>query len=108
MADLPLAVVLVTAPSHDAAEQLVHTLVDERLAACGNIVPNVISIYRWQGAVQRESEVLIVLKTTRAVRARLIARVAELHPYEVPEVLALEVDAGLESYTGWVAANVHE
>lgn len=102
-----LMMVMVTTPSHDVAENIVTALVEERLAACGNIVQNVTSIYRWEGAVQRENEVLVILKTTRAVLADLMRRVEELHPYDVPEVLALPVATGLDAYASWVAANVH-
>lgn len=107
MVESPITVAIVTAPSHDVADRLVTTIVEERLAACGNIVPGLTSIYRWEGALQRDNEVLIVFKTTRAVLAKLMARVEEIHPYDVPEVLALPVTAGLEAYTTWVAANVH-
>jgi periplasmic divalent cation tolerance protein len=98
---------IVTAPSHDVADRLVTTIVEERLAACGNIVPGLTSIYHWEGALQRDSEVLIIFKTTRAVLAQLMTRVAEIHPYDVPEVLAVPVTAGLDAYTTWVAENVH-
>jgi periplasmic divalent cation tolerance protein len=98
---------IVTAPSHDVADRLVTTIVEERLAACGNIVPGLTSIYHWEGALQRDSEVLIIFKTTKAVLARLMARVDEIHPYDVPEVLAVPVTAGLDAYTTWVAENVH-
>lgn len=102
-----MVMVVVTAPSHDAADGIVTTIVEERLAACGNIVPGVTSVYRWKGAVQRDSEVLILFKTTRAVLAQMMTRVSEIHPYDVPEVLAVPVTAGLEAYTAWVAASVH-
>jgi periplasmic divalent cation tolerance protein len=105
--ETPVCVALVTAPSGDVAERIVTAVVDEQLAACGNIVPGLTSIYRWEGAVQRDSEVLILFKTTRAVLPQLLTRVAALHPYDVPEVLALPVAAGLEAYTKWVTANVH-
>lgn len=108
IAELPVSIALVTAPAQDVAERIVRALVEERLAACGNIVPGITSIYRWEGAIQQETEVLIVLKTTRACVARLIARVKDLHPYDVPEVLALPVTAGLEAYAAWVAANVYD
>lgn len=108
MPESALMLVIVTAPSQDVAENVVTAVVEERLAACGNIVPGVTSIYRWEGAVQREAEVLIVLKTTRAVLAALMRRVEELHPYDVPEVLALPVATGLDAYAVWVAANVHD
>ena len=102
-----VAMVVVTAPSHDVADRIVTAVVEEGLAACGNIVPGVTSIYRWEGAVQRDSEVLILFKTTQTVLGQLMKRVEEIHPYDVPEVLALPVAAGLEAYTSWVAANVH-
>ena len=99
-----VVVVLVTAPDAEVAEHIVRTLVDEELAACGNIVPGVVSIYRWEGAVQRDSEVLIVLKTTRARAPDVVARVPALHPYEVPEVLVVPVNDGFAPYMRWVAA----
>mgnify|MGYP001950430392 CR=1 FL=1 len=99
-------VVLTTAPSVEVAEALVRTLVEERLAACGNIVPGLTSIYRWRGEVEREEEVLVILKTEASAVARLVARVAELHPYEVPEALVLPVEAGHGPYLAWVRENV--
>lgn len=99
-----VVVVLVTAPDAGVAEHIVRTLVDEELAACGNILPGVVSIYRWEGAVQRDSEVLIVLKTTRARAPDVVARVPALHPYEVPEVLVVPVNDGFAPYMRWVAA----
>jgi periplasmic divalent cation tolerance protein len=98
-------VVLVTAPSQTVADQIVTRIVEERLAACGNIVPGVTSIYRWQEAVQRDEESLIVFKTTRAMVPRMMARIEALHPYDVPEALVLTVDAGLAPYLAWVTAN---
>jgi periplasmic divalent cation tolerance protein len=100
-----VVVVLITAPSREVAESLVQQLVAERLAACGNIVPGVTSIYRWEGAVERADELLIVCKTTRAMVPRLLSRVEELHPYDVPEALVLPIEAGLAPYLGWVTAN---
>jgi periplasmic divalent cation tolerance protein len=102
MAPASIAVVLVTAPSPEVAEQLTRQVVEERLAACGNIVPSVISIYRWQGAVQREEEVLIIFKTPSAAAGRLMQRVRELHPYDVPEVVVLPVADVLPAYAQWV------
>ncbi len=95
-------VVLVTAPDRAAAERLVDTLLEERLIACGNLVPGVQSIYRWNDAVQRESEVLLVLKTTAARVPTLLQRVPALHPYDVPEVLVIPVEAGHGPYLEWV------
>jgi periplasmic divalent cation tolerance protein len=99
-------VVLCTAPTVEAAAVLARALVEARLAACGNVVPGLRSIYRWKGRVEEEPEVLLVLKTTRerfpALRDELVKR----HPYEVPEVLALPVEAGSAPYLEWLAAQV--
>jgi periplasmic divalent cation tolerance protein len=105
MSATAVVVVLVTAPSQTVAEHLVTTIVEERLAACGNIVPGVVSIYHWEGKVQRDEELLIAFKSTRAVVPRLLARIEALHPYEVPEALVLPIEAGLAPYLAWVAAN---
>ncbi len=99
-----VTLVLTTAPDAETGERLVRQLVDERLAACGNLVPGVVSIYRWEGAVQREGEVLVLLKTCGGSVERLFERVVELHPYEVPELLGFPVGAGLAAYCQWVAA----
>lgn len=96
--------VLVTAPDKETAERLGRTLVEERLAACANLVPGVVSIYRWSGEVHRDTEVLVIVKTTSARAERVRERVVELHPYEVPEVLVLAVEQGHEPYLDWVRA----
>jgi periplasmic divalent cation tolerance protein len=99
-------VVLVTTPTAERAADLARTLVEERLAACGNVIPGMRSIYRWQGKVEHEPEALLVLKTTRARFDALRDRVLALHPYDVPEVLALPVEAGSAAYLAWLAAQV--
>jgi periplasmic divalent cation tolerance protein len=96
-------VVLMTAPSPEVAESVVRVLVEERLAACGNLVPGATSIYWWQGAVQREAETFVMLKTTADRAAALVRRASELHPYDVPELLVLGVEDGLEPYIRWLA-----
>jgi periplasmic divalent cation tolerance protein len=98
-----LAVVLVTAPSQQVAEELVTALVEERLAACGNIVPGVLSIYRWQDTVERASEVLVVFKTPASLVSRMMDRVQQLHPYDVPEAISLRAADALPAYAAWVA-----
>ena len=105
MTEPAATVVLVTAPTQELAEQITTMIVQERLAACGNIVPGITSIYRWQDEVQHDTEVLIVFKTVNETVQRLAERVKELHPYEVPEVIALPVTAGSAAYLKWVAAN---
>ncbi len=101
-------VVLVTLPDAGAAESLVGKLVEDGVVACGNIIAGVTSIYRWEGAVERATEALVVFKTTAAGAARLVELVPGLHPYEVPEVLVLPVDAGHGPYLDWIAQNVSE
>ncbi len=96
-------VVLVTAPSAEKAAELGRALVDERLAACATLVPSVRSIYRWEGKVQDESEALLVLKTTRDRFDALRDRTLALHPYEVPEVIALPIEAGSARYLAWIS-----
>ncbi|HTN51294.1 MAG TPA: divalent-cation tolerance protein CutA [Anaeromyxobacter sp.] len=97
-------VVLVSAPTAEKAAELARALVEERLAACGNVVPGLRSIYRWEGKVHDEAEALLLLKTTRSRLERLRERILALHPYQVPEVLALPVEAGSEAYLAWLAA----
>ncbi|MBI4543937.1 MAG: divalent-cation tolerance protein CutA [Gemmatimonadetes bacterium] len=99
-------VALMTAPSAEVAERIVRTLVAEGLVACGSILPGLTSIYRWRGDVHCEAEVLVILKTTAAAVPRLLARAPELHPYDVPELLVLEVEAGHEPYLAWVGESV--
>jgi periplasmic divalent cation tolerance protein len=99
-------VVLVTAPSAETAAEVARALVEEGLAACGNVVPGLRSIYRWQGQVHDEAEALLVLKTERRLLEALKARLPALHPYQVPELLALPVEGGLAPYLEWIAASV--
>ena len=94
--------VLVTVPDPGKAAELARALVEARLAACGNVVPGVRSIFRWEGKVQDEAEALLILKTTRGRIPELVARIRALHPYEVPEVLAVPVEDGNGAYLDWV------
>ncbi len=95
-----LLVGLVTTPPKDA-ERIARTLVEERLAACVNIVCMVKSYYWWEGKVQADEECLLIVKTTRKVADRLISRVKEVHPYTVPEVVLLPAERVLEEYLEW-------
>ena len=97
-------VVFVTAPDPDTAAVIGRTLVEERLIACANIVPGIRSIYRWEGQVADDPEVLLVLKTRASRCAAVAARVKALHPYALPEVVALPVVDGSEAYLDWVLA----
>jgi periplasmic divalent cation tolerance protein len=98
--------VLVTAPDAETAAQLGRALVEERLAACANILPGLRSIYRWQGAVQDDAEVLMLIKTTAAAQPHLTQRILQLHPYDTPEVVALPIVAGADGYLGWLVTQV--
>jgi periplasmic divalent cation tolerance protein len=97
-------VALATAPDGETAARIARALVEERLAACVNLVPAVRSIYRWQDRVEEAGEVLLVIKTRAERVDALAARLRALHPYELPELVALPVAAGLASYLDWVAA----
>jgi periplasmic divalent cation tolerance protein len=99
-------VVLVTVPSAEVAARIAETLVGEELAACVNVLPELISTYRWQGRVEHDREQLCLIKTTRDSFERLRARVIALHPYELPEVIALPIVAGHTPYLEWIAASV--
>ena len=99
-----VVVVLSTLPADERGPALARSLVDERLAACVNLVPGLRSIYRWQGAVHDDGETLAIIKTTRGRLPALLARLPDLHPYDLPEALALPVLAGHAPYLAWVAA----
>ena len=94
--------VLVTCPNRKIGETIGHLLVQERLAACVNIVPSLTSIYRWEGKICRNAEVLLVGKTRRICLPALIRRVRSLHPYSMPEIIALPVVGGFVPYLSWV------
>jgi periplasmic divalent cation tolerance protein len=102
VADTGVSVVLVTVPDAEVGRRLARALLEERLVACANLVPGVTSLYRWEGEVQEDDEVLLVMKTRSGLVPRLSARIPELHPYELPEVLALGVTDGLPAYCRWV------
>jgi len=95
-------VVLITVPDGETATGLGRALVEARLAACVNVVPGVRSLYRWEGKVQDDPELLLVVKTRADRIAALAARVRDLHPYELPEILALPAVGGCEAYLDWV------
>lgn len=97
-----LRVVLCTVPSEQVAETIARALLDECLAACVNVLPGVRSLYRWQGKVEDERELLLVMKTQLSRYDALERRVRELHPYQVCEVLAFDVAAGAAGYLDWV------
>ena len=101
--DRAVCVVLCTVPSEEVGVNIARALLDERLVACVNIVPGVRSLYRWQGKVEDERELLLVIKTRAALYQELETRIRELHPYEVCEVLQMGVEAGSAPYLAWIA-----
>ena len=98
--------VLTTAPDLEVARSLARELLDRRLVACVSLLPGLESHYRWEGELQRAAEVQLLLKTSTERLAALEAALGELHPYEVPELLALPVEGGGAAYLAWVAAEV--
>jgi len=101
-----IKVVLVTVPDADHGLSLARRIVQERLAACANVIPGVSSVYRWDGVVQEDPEALVLFKTTEAMLEELRERVMELHGYEVPEFVTLSVEGGHEPYLRWVMGEV--
>jgi periplasmic divalent cation tolerance protein len=95
-------VAFITAPDEEAGTRIARALVEERLVACVNLVSGVRSVYRWEGAVQEDAEVLLVVKTRADRAGDLVDRVVELHPYELPEVLLVPAVGGNPPYLDWV------
>jgi periplasmic divalent cation tolerance protein len=100
------AIVLCTVGPADSADTIARTLVERRLAACVNIVGEVVSTYRWNGKLEREAERLLVIKTSRELFGRLRDTIRELHPYDVPEILLLPILDGDPPYLGWLAGEL--
>jgi periplasmic divalent cation tolerance protein len=99
-------VVLTTVEKQEDGEHLARLLVERQLAACVQVLPPMVSIYRWQGKIEQASEVLLLIKTTRAVYQELEAAIKENHPYQTPEIIALPVEAGSHDYLRWLADSV--
>jgi len=95
--------VLCACPAGDGAKSLAEALVQERLAACVNILPGLVSVYSWQGAMESSQEALLLIKTERRAYPTLEARLRELHPYELPEIIALDIERGLPDYLNWIS-----
>lgn len=103
MSEPDVIVVITNLPDRAAAEHIAEALVTQGVAACVNVLADCSSIYRWQGELRRTSEVPLLIKTTRAAYPQLESALRQLHPYEVPEIIALPVSAGLPEYVNWVA-----
>ncbi|MGN7919526.1 MULTISPECIES: divalent-cation tolerance protein CutA [Lysobacter] len=100
--------VLSTCPDEATADAIALALVEERLAACVSRWPGVRSTYRWQGRIEHATEVQLLIKTTPALASAVLKRIAELHPYELPEALVVEVRDGLDPYLHWVAEQTRD
>ena len=96
-------IVMTNCPDEEVADRIAHTLVESGLAACVNRFPPVSSTYRWKGAVERAVEIPLLVKTTRARYTEVEQTIRALHPYEVPEVVALRIEAGFAPYLRWIA-----
>src|SRR5690349_10829565 len=99
-------IVLTTAGSDDEARKIARALVERQVAACVNILPQITSLYRWQGAVEESREWLLLIKTTGENFRRVRETIAELHSYDVPECISLAVEDGSKEYLDWIAASV--
>lgn len=96
-------VVLITVPDREVGKKMAHSLVEKRLAACVNILPGMTSVYTWEGAVQEEEEVLLLVKTRGEIfEEKFVPAVKAEHPYDVPEIIALPITMGAKSYLDWI------
>ena len=93
---------LVTVGSEPEAERIADQLVEQELVACVNVLPGILSVFRWEGKVSREQEVLLIAKTVNQLFERVVSVVKSLHSYDVPEVIALPIQHGLPEYLSWV------
>ena len=102
--ELPMApaILLCTCPDLDSARALAASLVEARLAACVNLLPGVESVYRWQGGIERACEVQLLIKTRAAHHRAVEAHILAQHPYELPEILVVQADSGLDRYLRWI------
>ena len=94
--------ILMTAPDAEVGERIVRQLLDEGLIACGNLVPGVVSLYRWEGVINRDPEVLVIMKTVAENVPAVLEQAEQAHPYDVPELLVQRVVDGAPRYLDWV------
>lgn len=104
--EIKARVVLTTAGSQEEAQKIAHALVERKLAACVNIVSRIESVYRWQGKVESATEWLLIVKTTDEAFPSVRDAIKELHSYDLPECVMLEIADGSEGYLGWIGENV--
>ncbi|NMP31769.1 divalent-cation tolerance protein CutA [Thalassotalea sp. M1531] len=99
-------VVLCTCPNKILAEEIAKVLVSEQLAACVNIMPGVTSIYQWQGKIEQDEEVMLLIKTSANLFGKLSNKIKQLHSYDVPEIVALDIQQGDEGYLDWITGSL--
>lgn len=99
-------VIINTCPDKETATRVANALIHKRLAACVNILPGLTSVYHWRGQIETGEEFLLLIKTTQAAYGDVQAAIREIHPYELPEIVAVPIVAGLDAYLSWIGGNV--
>ena len=99
---MDFAIILTTASAVEEGQSIANTLVEKQLAACVNIIPNISSVYRWEGQIQSETEVLLLIKTTKDLEAKVYREVQKVHSYDTPELITLPITNGSKTYLDWM------
>ncbi len=105
---MDFAIILTTASATEEGRSIANTLVEKQLAACVNIIPKISSVYRWEGQIQSETEVLLLIKTTKDLEAEVYREVQAVHSYDTPELITLPITNGSETYLDWLTAAVRK
>jgi len=100
------AIILTTVSAVEEGESIANILVEKQLASCVNIIPNISSVYRWEGQIQSESEVLLLIKTTKDLEAEVYREVQNVHSYDIPELITLPITNGSDAYLDWMTNSV--
>lgn len=99
-------IVMITVSSLEDAKKIARRLIEEKVAACVNIIPSILSIYRWNGSITEDNEILLIIKTLRSSYTKLEELVLAIHPYQVPEIIATPIENGAERYMSWVRSQL--
>jgi len=102
------SIILTTVSAVEEGESIANILVEKQLAACINIIPKISSVYRWEGKVHSESEILLLIKTTKDLETEVYREVQNVHPYDTPELITVPITNGSETYLDWMTAAVHK
>ena len=105
---MDFAIILTTVSAVEEGQSIAKILVEKQLAACINIIPKISSVYRWEGKVHSESEILLLIKTTKGLEAAVYKEVQAVHPYTTPELITLPITNGSEAYLDWMTAAIHK